>query len=340
MEIIAITGILGVLAVIVLAVVRPWETGRLAAIYLFWAYRPAHGGGLTGPEVADVGQSAMSRWEYGIMGVDICPRCGGPLASAPCSSCGWERPPDRAPWPRLTDEDRAALAAGFARARAIADEPRPGAVVLPARTADISGSGAPVTPPEPPAWAAYPLPWPEPPEPAPADLGGPWGAIDPLPPWATDGGVWRIPAGAYASPEDAARAAVPEPPPPEPELPPSGDWAPGTGPPEDDEPESLRCLTCHSPQPSMHPATAEGGEVCHLCPDPFHGRPEAGTAAIFAPSRLATPFDCALAAEVADALSDQNADAAVYIDRLARGRREYVWQIRRGFLVAQGLAYP
>ncbi len=273
MEIIAITGILGVLAVIVLAVVRPWETGRLAAIYPFWAYRPAHGGGLTGPDVADVGQSAMSRWEYGIVGVDVCPRCGGPLASAPCSSCGWEQPPDRAPWPSLTGADRAALAAGLDRARAIAAEPRPAAVLLPAPTSDISGSGAPVAAPEPPAA-----------EPAPASAVAPTdGASEPP-------GAWR---GAY---EALA--------PPEPELPPSGDWAPGTGPPEDDEPDQ--------------------------------DEPEW----TWQPSRLATPFDRALAAEVADALGDQNADAAVYIDRLTRGRREYVWQVRRGFLIAQGLAYP
>jgi hypothetical protein len=41
-------------------------------------------------------------------------------------------------------------------------------------------------------------------------------------------------------------------------------------PPWEPEPESLRCPTCNSPQPSMHPATAEGGEVCHICPDPYH----------------------------------------------------------------------
>ena len=38
----------------------------------------------------------------------------------------------------------------------------------------------------------------------------------------------------------------------------------------DDESGTLRCPTCNSPQPSMHPATAEGGEVCHICPDQFH----------------------------------------------------------------------
>jgi hypothetical protein len=182
--------------------------------------------------------------------------------------------------------------------------------VLPAPTSDISGSGGPVTPPEPPAWAAYPLPWPEPPEPAPIDLGGPRGPVDPLPPWALIGGAYPVRCPRCGRARCGHTRTVE--PPPEPELPPSGDWAPGTGPPEDDEPE-------------WYPVT-----VPRL---PGPGEP-------WQPSRLATPFDRALAAEVADALGDQNADAAVYIDRLARGRREYVWQIRRGFLVAQGLAYP
>jgi hypothetical protein len=31
-----------------------------------------------------------------------------------------------------------------------------------------------------------------------------------------------------------------------------------------------RCPTCDSPQPSMHPAVQEGGEVAVICPDPFH----------------------------------------------------------------------
>ena len=33
----------------------------------------------------------------------------------------------------------------------------------------------------------------------------------------------------------------------------------------------LRCPTCGSPQPSMHPAVGGGGEVTRLCADPFHG---------------------------------------------------------------------
>jgi hypothetical protein len=35
-------------------------------------------------------------------------------------------------------------------------------------------------------------------------------------------------------------------------------------------PDPFRCPTCGSPQPSMHPAVAGGGEVTSLCPDPFH----------------------------------------------------------------------
>lgn len=336
-EIIAITGILGALAVIVLAVVRPWKAGRLAAIYLFWAYQPAHGRP-AGPEVTDL--SPMKSWEYGIVGVDSCPLCGGPVNSrGACQGqrCGWERPPDRAPWPRLTDEDgaviqpsgdvtgatdtaaiNAALAAGLDRARAIAAEPRPGAVMLPAPTDDISGpGGGPVTPPEPPGWAAYPLPWPEPPEPGPADLGGPRGPIEPGPPLDL-GGVYplRLPPP-DTDLEHEGWLYVPGPP-PEPELPPSGDWAPGTAPPGADE-------VSRNPE-------------CHDCVHGLHDHP-AGPDLAWRPSRLATPADRALAAEVAAALADQNTDAALFIDRLACDRRAYIGQIRRGFLASRGLAY-
>lgn len=34
---------------------------------------------------------------------------------------------------------------------------------------------------------------------------------------------------------------------------------------------SLRCPTCGSPEPRSHPAVSGGGEVTHICPDPFHG---------------------------------------------------------------------
>jgi hypothetical protein len=34
----------------------------------------------------------------------------------------------------------------------------------------------------------------------------------------------------------------------------------------------VRCPTCGSTQPSMHPAVGGGGEVTKLCQDEFHGR--------------------------------------------------------------------
>ncbi len=43
-----------------------------------------------------------------------------------------------------------------------------------------------------------------------------------------------------------------------------------TTPAVDDDPDPLRCPTCTSPQPSMHPAVGGGGEVTHRCPDAFH----------------------------------------------------------------------
>jgi hypothetical protein len=313
MEIIAITGILGVLAVIALAVIRPWEPGRLAAIHLLWEYRPQHGGGLTGPEVTAI--SPMQRWEYGIVGVDVCPRCGGPLASAPCSTCGWERPAGHAPW----ETDSGSLIFG---------------------TSGLlgwnSGSGGPPDgrsgPPEPPP----------PPAPAPAPTDGSaeppgaWRAAydqlapaeppPPLPRWATDGGEW--PVGSMMLPRLGAGIRCQhggpwEPPPPEPELPPSGDWAPGTGPPEGD-PEPGRCADCRMlVDPWM----------VHDCPGP----PD--TWGTWQPSRLATPHDRALAAETAAALADLNTDAALFIDRMTSDRRAYLWQLRRAFLVSRGLAY-
>lgn len=34
---------------------------------------------------------------------------------------------------------------------------------------------------------------------------------------------------------------------------------------------NLKCPTCESPEPRLHPATQAEGEVTALCPDPFHG---------------------------------------------------------------------
>lgn len=36
------------------------------------------------------------------------------------------------------------------------------------------------------------------------------------------------------------------------------------------ENDPLRCSTCGSRQPSMHPAVSGGGEVTSICPDKFH----------------------------------------------------------------------
>lgn len=33
---------------------------------------------------------------------------------------------------------------------------------------------------------------------------------------------------------------------------------------------ALRCPTCRSPRPELHPATAAGGEVIGICADPYH----------------------------------------------------------------------
>lgn len=38
-----------------------------------------------------------------------------------------------------------------------------------------------------------------------------------------------------------------------------------------EEEGGLRCPTCGSPQPSMHPSVSDGGEVTGICRDAFHG---------------------------------------------------------------------
>lgn len=300
MAIILITGWLGLVAVCVLYYRQPWRArARVSVLWLFAAYRPRHGA-----PAPDAGQSAMARWEYGVIGVDVCAHCAAPMREGGCPRCGWTAPPDHAPWPRLTDARRAELAAGLETARAIAAEPRPGAVVLPAPTDDISGAGGrAVRPAEPTAgaWLAgyaalAPSADPEPP-------GAALAAAEPEPPPGGESGTLRLgpPPGivAWLERDDPAEDDGPEPPPPEPLLPPSGDWAPGTGPPEDDEPE----------------------------PEPEGRR--------WAPSRRATPAD----AEHARDLARQDADAAEFIDAMDRERRRYLWQLRRGFLAQRGLAF-
>lgn len=39
------------------------------------------------------------------------------------------------------------------------------------------------------------------------------------------------------------------------------------------EHDPLRCPTCDSRQPNLHPAAGDGGEVTKLCPDAFHDAP-------------------------------------------------------------------
>jgi hypothetical protein len=40
---------------------------------------------------------------------------------------------------------------------------------------------------------------------------------------------------------------------------------------EDDDGNALRCPTCTSREPRLHPAAGDGGEVTRVCPDAFHG---------------------------------------------------------------------
>lgn len=298
MVIVLITAWLAVLAVCALYYRQPWRArGRVGVLWLFATYRPGHAAPAAEPA------QAIADWAGSIVGVDVCAQCAAPMQGGACPRCGWERPPDRAPWPRLTDDDRAALAAGLDAAREIAAEPRPGAVLMPAPTQDVSGSGRPAEPTAGawlPAYAdlAPPVP-PAPPQPPP----GAGKVHPPEPPAAEPRLMWH----------GDVKAA--EPPPPEPELPPSGDWAPGTGPPQDDEPEPERPL---EPEPQ------------HWAP---HGYAR-GAMRWAPPTRKATPAESALARE----LASQDADAAEFIDAMHWAARRYLWQIRRGFLVQQGLA--
>lgn len=198
MGIIIVIAWLAVVAVCGLAYRQPWRArSRVGVLWLFGTYRPYHAA------PAASADQELADWAGSIVGVDVCARCAAPMAAGKCPRCHWERPADRAPWPRLTDADRAAMAAGLDIARAIAAEPRPGAVLMPAPTDHISGAGRDAEP------AA---------------------------------GAWRPAYAGLAPPEPPEPPAPPQPPPgggkvppPEPELPPSGDWAPGTGPPSDDD---------------------------------------------------------------------------------------------------------
>jgi hypothetical protein len=290
MELIFITGILGTVAVLALVILLPWEPPRRVAVILS-NYRPRHG---PVPPPGH-GQSALSRWEYGIVGVDVCARCAAPIRDGACARCHWQPPPSRAPWPALTDQDRAALDEGLEQSRAIAAEPRPGAVILPAPTQDISGPGRPSRLPAG-AWlSAYDQLAPKsPPEPDQSPPGGLY-----APPrcpvcdcrlFLTNGPHCN--ACGWQSAEHTNTVLAPLP--PEPELPPGGDWAPGTGPPRDDDED-------------------DPGAV--WAPDGI-----AYGAMHWAPTRRATGAD----ADITRELADQDADAATFIAQLGNVARAYV----------------
>jgi hypothetical protein len=321
MEIIAITGILGSLAVIALVILRPWDgLDRMAAVYLFFTYRPYR----PFPRHAADPRTAQQVWDDGPV-----PPIGSMSADAEREYRTMAALPER---PRLADElrDRGLEldARGAAQRGAWAEpEPRPELLLPPAPP---RGPERPSEPPwpdaQPPgpaertdgasvppgAWLGQfgaladsepPAGWvgdpgdpeparPEPPYPLPCPPPeGEW-LPRPLPPWATDGGAWRIPAEAFT------------PGPPEPELPPSGDWAPGTGPPEDDGPiYRPDGFDIANPDP---PGTVVIGPGADL-PEPEP--PE--------PSRLADPgelFRAELASEVLADMRARDADTARYLD--------------------------
>jgi hypothetical protein len=402
METILITGVLGVSAVLALVIILPWRPpARLGVLWLFGDYQPRH----EQPAAASDGRSMMARWDYG-PGIEVCARCAAPTREGSCTRCGWRwADRTRAPW-HLTSADHEALDAGLERSRAIAAEPRPGAVILPAPTEDISGSGRPSEP-SAGAWlGAYAELAPEAsPEPAQPRLGGTerrgfevtdhapepeqgWDALelaDPEPAQSPPGGIpphglagmpdfpqvialapprcpvcacrlfvtdephcsacgwqspkynipWHLDAGTVAALEAAieeSRAIPseqyylltgPAPPPladiepkerhhvsrispPEPELPPGGDWAPGTGPPSDDDEDDPGAVWA----PDGHAYGA------------MH----------WTPTRRATGAD----ADVARQLADQDADAATFIARLGDAARAYL----AGTTRAPGTAGP
>jgi len=246
MAAVIVVSVLAVAAVIWLAWRQPWRAPgiRAAGLMLFYGYQSRHGAPAAepAPEPAPIGD-----WPGEIVGVHICAECAAPLrdAGSACPRCGWTMPPGRAPW------DRPAAM-----------------LLLPIESSDISGSGGPIRPPEPPAAGGGPgqavtrtdgartapgawrvvyetLAPADPADPPPLALGymdgNRWAAHEP-PPLGTDLGsfpaepgqngqvmVWRSGRWVWEWPPGG------EPPPPEPELPPGGDWAPGTGPPRDDD---------------------------------------------------------------------------------------------------------
>lgn len=108
------------------------------------------------PQAPEDSRSLLQIWEDGppvqVVGVHVCPMCaqspilqnGGPH----CPRCGWMRPAGGPPWSPAP----LGLNAKLEVTRASWAEDRPGAVLLPAPTQDISGDGsaAPGTPQAPP----------------------------------------------------------------------------------------------------------------------------------------------------------------------------------------------
>lgn len=83
----------------------------------------------------------------------------------------------------------------------------------------------------------------------------------------------------------------------------------------------LRCPTCSSPQPSMHPATSNDGEVITRCTDPFHENPTS-------PGRLGSSRRAQddLVGRVAQAMRDANTQAAwAAAQRPASGGATLLW---------------
>lgn len=60
---------------------------------------------------------------------------------------------------------------------------------------------------------------------------------------------------------------------------------------EDDDGNPLRCPTCTSRQPNLHPAAGDGGEVTALCPDAFHPQPHS-TDGVDCPPSCDKPGPC------------------------------------------------
>jgi hypothetical protein len=314
-EIVAITGMLATSAVLVLVLRQPWRApgARLMVLWLFRGYPARHVH--DGPPDA---RSPAQRWEDG----------PGPPPIGSMSAADERHyramtglPPALAARPDGYPSG-AELDARLEAQRAAWAEPRPAVLLLP-------GDGperGPQWPPEPPGDEPGPPPPVERTDGGSVPPGGwraqydqlaprpPWQPA-PLPPWAADGGNWRIPPEVL--PEHGL-AELPDYPQvirlgPEPEPPPLGPSFDPDGPGYEPAP----------PEPAMEPSELEP-EAAVSWPGAMHWQP----------SRLASPAE----QEQARELGRQDADAAEFLDRLAASNRAWLWQLRRGFLAQRGLA--